>query len=70
VGSSTSAAASGAGSGVANVNLVTLALRPNDAPRVVLASKTGSINLGLLGDGTVLQAGSGSTASTLMAGKP
>jgi pilus assembly protein CpaB len=69
-GGSQTAAGTGAGSGVANVNLVTLALKPADAPRVVLASKTGSIYFGLLGKGTKLQTGSGSTSATLMAGKP
>ena len=48
-----------------NNALVTLALQPSDAPRVVLATKTGTLYLGLLGDGVALAEGSGTAADSL-----
>ena len=48
-----------------NGSLVTLALTPADAPRVVLASKTGSLYFGLLSDGTAVSTSSRATATAL-----
>jgi len=48
-----------------NGSLVTLALTAADAPRVVLASKTGSLYFGLLSDGTAVSTSSRATASAL-----
>jgi len=48
-----------------NGSLVTLALTPADAPRVVLASKTGSLYFGLLSDGTSVSTSSRATADAL-----
>lgn len=61
----TSTASGAAASGAGNTSLVTLALTPADAPRVVLATKTGSLYFGLLSDATSVVRGSGVTADSL-----
>ena len=63
VGATSTASANQAQNG--NNALVTLALEPSDAPRVVLATKTGTLYLGLLGAGVDLSQGSGTSADSL-----
>lgn len=63
VGATSTASANQAQNG--NNALVTLALEPSDAPRVVLATKTGTLYLGLLGQGVDLSPGSGASADSL-----
>lgn len=63
VGATSTASANQAQNG--NNALVTLALEPSDAPRVVLATKTGTLYLGLLGQGVDLSQGSGTSADSL-----
>jgi len=65
---STASAPTQNGQPAGNTALVTLALNPVDAPRVVLAAKTGSLYFGLLADGTTLVEGSGVTSSGLIGG--
>ncbi|MFM7030403.1 MAG: Flp pilus assembly protein CpaB [Micrococcales bacterium] len=49
-------------------SLVTLALQPTDASRLILASKTGSLYFGLLAADTTVQPGSGTTDANLLGG--
>jgi pilus assembly protein CpaB len=48
-----------------NSALVTFAMAPEEAPRLVLATKTGSLYLGLLAEDTVTRTGQSSTADSL-----